>query len=116
MRPRPHEESSMASSGRRVATSIPVGIRAMTDEDVERIDHIVGDPAATRWRRGARRHQSMWRESQGWARGTQSLGKNRGTRTIASRILNISPTDGRNFLNDATRRAVSFRLDNPQHL
>jgi hypothetical protein len=47
---------------------------AMTSEQ-ERIDHVPGDPAATSWRRAARRHQSAWREDHGYLRSTQSLGK-----------------------------------------
>lgn len=84
--------------------------------DLEPIDRIPGDPAATAWRQSARRHQSAWREAHGWPPGTQTRGRGRGDRLIGSRVDAASGADGANFLSQAARRAAEDRLARPEPL
>jgi hypothetical protein len=81
---------------------------AMTDVvGVERSDLVAGDPAATAWRRAARRHQASWRAAHGWKPGTVSL---RNARLVASKVdLTEAERDGANFLTAAAWAAARHR-------
>ena len=90
----------------------------MTDVPTsETIDRVPGQPDVTAWRRAARRHQSRWREDNGWPAGRQRRSKKQGGgfRPIGSRVDECFAREHRvNFISDAARRAVAHRLAHPQ--
>jgi hypothetical protein len=82
-----------------------------------KVDSVPGDPETTLFKRQARLHQALWRESRGLAIGSQPMRPKPGQsfRLLGSRIaMDVSRQSGANFLNDATRRAVHDRITTPQ--
>ena len=99
----------------------------MTDNEPsyeEPIDLIPHDPAASAWRRTARRHQAEWRVAHGWPVGAMTIprtkqakeaGESRRTRPIASRVdLEFARATNCNFLTPAIVAAVEDRLRRKQ--
>ncbi|MCU1360984.1 MAG: hypothetical protein JWN99_2273 [Ilumatobacteraceae bacterium] len=83
----------------------------------ERIDHVPGQPEATRWRRAARQRQSDWREAHGWPAGVQRVSERMGggTRPLGSRLdAGLAAQHDWNFISDAARSAVADRIAKPQ--
>lgn len=79
----------------------------------EKADHVPGDPAASRWRQAARRHQFAWRESHGWQPGeiTTPREKRKSGNRVADRCVDGVAC---NFLSRHITHAVEHRLDHPQ--
>lgn len=90
----------------------------------EPIDVIASDPAATAWRRAARRHQADWRVAHGWPAGSVTIPRTKAareagvashSRPIASRVdVGYARATGCNFLTNAALAAVEDRLRNKQ--
>ncbi|MHB1318697.1 MAG: PGN_0703 family putative restriction endonuclease [Anaerolineae bacterium] len=84
---------------------------------LESVDRVPGDPETTAFKRWARLHQALWRESRGLEIGTQPMRpKPDGpSRPLGSRIeLGVAMRTGANFLSDAVRQSVARRLGKPQ--
>lgn len=96
--------------------------RVPAPSSAEASDRVPGKPALTEWRRGARRHQSEFREARGWPAGRAFV---RGTtptayRPIGSRVNpDVAESLGCNFIGTGTVHetilaAVRHRL-HPEH-
>lgn len=83
----------------------------------EKADAVPGDSETTLFKRQARLHQALWRESAGFAIGSQPMRPKPGqsARPLGSRIdVDLARQTGANFLNDEALRAVHDRLAKPQ--
>lgn len=81
------------------------------------VDKVSGDPETTAFKRRARLHQALWRESRGLPIGSQPMRPIPGqpSRPLGSRIdVAFAREAQANFLNDDVRAAVRHRLANPQ--
>jgi hypothetical protein len=95
----------------------------VTDADLrvhhclETVDLVPGDPDTTAFKRKARLHQALWRESKGLPMGSQPMRPKPGqpSRPLGSRIaLEVARRTESNFLDERVRRAVRERLTDPQ--
>jgi hypothetical protein len=95
----------------------------ITDEELrahyclESVDRVPGDPETTAFKRWARLHQALWRESRGLEIGTQPVRPRPDgpSRPLGSRIeLGVAMRTGANFLSDAVRQSVARRLAKSQ--
>ena len=83
----------------------------------ESVDRVGRDPETTAFKRQARFHQAVWRESHGLPIGTQPTRPKPGgsSRPLGSRIeIDHAYATGANFLTDAALEAVRHRLANPE--
>lgn len=84
---------------------------------LEAVDIIAGQPEVTTFKRRARLHQSLWRESRGLPIGTQPMRKRDGqkSRFLGSRIdLDHALKSGANFLSDNARECARWRVAHPE--
>lgn len=98
-------------------------IEPITDDELrdhfclEAGDRVSGDLETTAFKRRARLHQALWRESRGLEIGTQPMRPrpNQIFRRLGSRIsLDVAKQTGANFLSDVVRNAVADRIGNAQ--
>lgn len=83
----------------------------------EKVDSVPDDPEATLFKRRARLHQALWRESRGFEIGSQPMRPKPGQafRPLGSRIaVDVARQSGANFLSGEALRAVRDRLAKPQ--
>jgi len=84
---------------------------------LESADIVPDDPETTAFKKRARLHQALWRESKGYETGTQPMNPKMGqkSRPLGSRIdLAVAKASQDQFLTKEIRRAVADRLANPQ--
>ena len=84
---------------------------------LEAVDRVPGDPETSAFKRRARLHQALWRESRGLKIGSQPMRPQLGqpSRPLGSRIaVDAARELQSNLLNEDVRRAVRDRLANPQ--
>ncbi len=80
---------------------------------LEKVDLVPGEVETTEFKRRARLHQALWREKRDLPRGTEPYRptKKRPRRPSGSRLeIESAWENGRNFLSDAAREAVQYRL------
>ena len=84
---------------------------------LEAVDKVPGDPDTTAFKRRARLHQALWRESRGLEIGSQPMRPepSKASKPLGSRIdLKVARETGANFLSETVHKAVRHRLENPQ--
>jgi hypothetical protein len=84
---------------------------------LESVDRVPGDTETTAFKRWARLHQALWRESRGLEIGTQPMRPRPDgpSRPLGSRIeLGVAQRTGANFLSDGVRQSVARRLATKQ--
>jgi len=85
---------------------------------LEAVDKVPGDPETTAFKRRARFHQALWRQAHRLPEGSQPMRPRKGqsSRPIGSRIeVDSARERGSNFLTDAARDAVHWRVSHPEH-
>ena len=100
----------MHNSGMQSSTNSP-------NYRLEDVDHVPGDVETTQFKRRARLHQSLWRESRGIPVGSQPMRPKSGQsfRELGSRIdVQAAREKKWNFLSKAAEQAAEHRLKNPQ--
>lgn len=94
-----------------------------TDEELrshfclESVDRVPKHPEVTAFKRRARLHQALWRESRGYPIGSQPMRKSAGEepRQLGSRIdLDYALESGANFLTDKARECARWRVAHPE--
>lgn len=95
----------------------------VTDEELrsqfclEAVDRVPGHLEVTSFKRRARLHQSLWRESHGYPIGSQPMRRKAGkdSRPLGSRIdLDYALESGANFLTDNARECARWRVAHPE--